>query len=81
MVKSLVCLKEAVGGNRDIKGDFAKDLEESRECDRDEASVIGNTYVLMSRMLVEIRTLKALLVRVQKEMRDLLLETKMILVL
>lgn len=35
----------------------------------------------MSRMLVEIRKLKVLLVRVQKEMRDLLLETKMILVL
>ena len=40
------------------------------------ASVIENTYVFVSRMLVEIRTLKALLVRVQKEMSDLLLETK-----
>lgn len=43
MVKSLGCLKEAVGRNRDIKGDFAKDLEKSRECDRDEAFVVGNT--------------------------------------
>ena len=46
MVKSLDYLKEAIGRNRDIKGDFGKDLEESKEHGQDETSVIGNTYIL-----------------------------------
>ena len=43
MVKSLDCLEGTVGRNKNIKGDSAKDLEETRECGRDKASVIRNT--------------------------------------
>lgn len=54
--------------------------EDSEECEGEPGkhmlSVLENTYVIINRQLVEIRMLKALLVKAQMEMKNMSLESE-----
>lgn len=66
--KSLHCCEQAI---KDDSGNVSEGKEESLA----KASTLEDTYIIMNRMLEELWTIKAILMKFQTEMRNVLLET------
>lgn len=65
--------KETIDKNVDVKGK----REDSKRRVIEKASVVSEkTYIIMNRMVVEVWTLKVILVKSQLEIKNMLLETK-----
>ena len=71
--KILDWIEKTVSRNKNTEGDSDEILEE-REMEEKTYIILENTYIVISKM-VEMWTLKVLLIKDQKEMRNMLMET------
>ena len=72
--KCLDFLEQTVGRHLDTLGDSGESSEGSEEHGREICTFRDYIHVVTSTMSSEIQTLKALLVSIQKEMKNMLLE-------
>lgn len=73
--KSLNCFEQTVNRNMDVTLSTTKDSEEREKSGRENIYHLREYLNVMNRLLVELWSLPALLVKAQKEIRNMLLET------